>query len=109
VCFYSRLRVLDIVSKLPIGSVLEWFQLRNYINHRLYFGPILERQRVREFYDDFLLVGPILERQRVRGFLNIADAIIYVLVVRVWSVLGHPHQFMPEYAERVRGSGRHVG
>jgi len=46
---------------MPVGPILERFQLRKYIHHRLHFRPILERQRVREFYNDFVPIGSVLE------------------------------------------------
>ena len=87
----ERKRVRKLYNNLmPVGPVLERFQLRNHIHYGLHFRPILERQRV-------------------RGLINIADTIIYILVVRSGAVLGHPHQLLPEHGGRVRGGRGYLG
>ena len=62
----ERQRVCEFYNNfVSIGPVLEWFQLRNHLHHRLHFRPILERQRVR-----IVIVGHGLLERAVRVYLR---------------------------------------
>ena len=62
----ERQRVCEFYDNfVPIGPVLEWFQLRKYIHHGLHFRPILERKRMR-----IVIVGHGLLERAVRVYIR---------------------------------------